>query len=610
MNNEYYKGVYYDSDHQQKHQNKGERNMNNGYDNDANYDLDHQQLMDGIINVGQRVIRRVDILDRKVEAAVRKPRRALMSTQIACLCDGRIVLIKSYDDGSNEAVPFIVNYSGPWKVSQIIIEENPMEKFWGISFRDNRYQIIGNIDKVNPAELYRLFVENQVVFSPNIKTETVKKLLYEALASEIKFTEDTLILSNRSGWLFSTYITKENFGFNKERVFSDFPVMHTLLPKIEFESELCSLYLQELKQVTRTKADRLMLLAFPYVCIMSSLLEKAGKKNRICLNLIPMETLDIRSVTTWFQELHKDEDPVISVQEKKKDIEKFLLSAGDEAVILDCRTGAGATSYIKKTVAERRDAYCSIIAGERVLQGSHNAKMRCGLVLVSDNQCRRRNVYNLIILDIQFTKKLSSKAFRQMLVEFVHYVEANFEVVEKILRWNFSKTTEVLRPLKAVSKVLKGFGEYIGVDIFSELELCEEINFAEIQEALQETEVSYTEQFVNMFRRVADNFFFLPRDNATSGGYVIPFSDEFIWIKPDFMKAVLKCFKSENMLAPLLLEAKEEGNLLTDTEGLTRKLQINGKRSEFYQFKRPIFEREGCVDIIDLGKERGSNEGS
>ena len=85
--------------------------------------------------------------------------------------------------------------------------------------------------------------------------------------------------------------------------------------------------------------------------------------------------------------------------------------------------------------------------------------------------------------------------------------------------------------------------------------------------------------------------------------YACFFNDEYLWIPPITLDIMLQNSGSPLHKSAILSELKITGDLKADTEGLTRKLQINGKRQEFYQFKREFFNVIGMADITNLGRE-------
>lgn len=51
----------------------------------------------------------------------------------------------------------------------------------------------------------------------------------------------------------------------------------------------------------------------------------------------------------------------------------------------------------------------------------------------------------------------------------------------------------------------------------------------------------------------------------------------------------------------VLAKLKESKTLDTDSEGLSKRLVIAGKRREVYQIKKDFFNKPGYVDVIALG---------
>lgn len=82
---------------------------------------------------------------------------------------------------------------------------------------------------------------------------------------------------------------------------------------------------------------------------------------------------------------------------------------------------------------------------------------------------------------------------------------------------------------------------------------------------------------------------------------VCVYDNEFFWIPPQFMQSILKGIGLMPYKLVILNDLRESGDLKTDSEGLSRRLKIGGKRVEMYQFRKAIFNVIGEPEITDLG---------
>ena len=96
---------------------------------------------------------------------------------------------------------------------------------------------------------------------------------------------------------------------------------------------------------------------------------------------------------------------------------------------------------------------------------------------------------------------------------------------------------------------------------------------------------------------------FVEKKDGKGDGKEIIANDDFLWIPTYVLREMLSAYGSLEQKALFLERLKNEGWMITDGEGMSRKIQVSGKRYEAYQFRRDLFNAKGKADIVELGKE-------
>lgn len=83
------------------------------------------------------------------------------------------------------------------------------------------------------------------------------------------------------------------------------------------------------------------------------------------------------------------------------------------------------------------------------------------------------------------------------------------------------------------------------------------------------------------------------------GGEDAIVDQEYLYIRPHIFDAMLKRTMMARMKNKMLMQAKLLGNLITETDAFTMRMQKRGIRKEYYQFKLSEFTKVGQVDLIE-----------
>lgn len=570
-----------------------------------NYEiLSAVQCVSGQVNaVSNQIQNGVDAVIRQVEVATRKPRKKRTTSQLACLQEGSIVILDAYDDGSQEVHPFIVNARGDWTVMRIVIEERTSDEFFGIVLENPSIGIIGRYEKLKAVYLYDRFVRTGIRFDPGVTKNKIADLLFTTFAPQIEAPKRTLTISERAGWINGKMISRETFQFAEVREFASFPVMKKSLISIDMTGEMWDAYFGEMKSICGWR-DRFWIMIFPFVSVLSSLLNQEKIGNRICLNIIPVGKISAKRCCSWFQIFNRSNLSPLDADITEKALSKVISETRDEVLVLDCRSKAGESTYLTGKKKRNQELVTAIFSGDRDLQ---TGKAEAGLVMISDDYLRDSMVYNILLSDESLKTstapaELVESGISGVISEFIQFAENYLSEIQHILKRPEAINMEQAAAVEKVLEIIRMFGRYEGLDFLSEAGLREDFDVQHVLESVYEEPDDILEMFVQAVRREAPKFFFVQKEKADLSENVICYDECYLWISSVQLKNILKRHGLGKYVTQILHEAKKCQKLKTDSDGsATRRLQCGHVRQERYQFCRELFDTVGTVNIVELG---------
>lgn len=582
-----------------------------------NYELmdEIQQVEQQVGYVANQMQTGMNEVIRKVDAVTRKKRKSIVNRQLVTFQDGSINVVELFDDGTKEVKPFIWNIRGTWKVYKICIRETGEYSCFGIFFLDTACWIIGKRDRVKTTYLYESFIRAGVIFNSEISRASVGKILFETFAPAIELTDSTLTISELAGWEMGEYYHADNFLFAKIKDFSSFPVVHKHFEVVTPQEWTWEAYFMELKRIKNTE-DRLLVTLFPYAGILSSLLMKEHCIWPWVLNFICLEDFPLNRICAWLQVMNREDLQPISMEMSEKEWEKTLVSHRDEVLIADCYFGTFETSYYKGKIIRRRQKTIEYFTKDRSLSGSMRQNTKPVLAIISNEFCPGKTVHNVFLNRETYEPStdgydtfLDGKVMEAVLTGFVSYVKSDLEEIRSKMRKRKGENPIGEYTLEAVLDIVKGFWESEGIDFSEALKIPHNINFSEMINRVCYDEEELVEAFIEIMRHAARNMYFVLKKSkgmvAQRGGY---YNMEYVWIPRDVLYSIIQSHGMERYLSQILLRLKAQNDLKTDEEGLTRKMQVNGERREYYQFARKFFNKDGLVDIVNLGKSGNGDD--
>lgn len=116
------------------------------------------------------------------------------------------------------------------------------------------------------------------------------------------------------------------------------------------------------------------------------------------------------------------------------------------------------------------------------------------------------------------------------------------------------------------------------------------------EEELIEIFVEAVRNDINHWRVVEKNC------NVKYESHCIYYSSEWLMIPNEVFDRILGRHGLLREKLCILYELKQQGNLRCDQDGLSKRMQIDMQRKEFYCLQRSLFDKPGAPDITDLGR--------
>lgn len=591
------------------------RNLQNGvYYEPYNSDIMQAvQYVGGQVNtVSNQIQVGMDEVIRKVDAATRKPRKAKTSEQVICLQDGGLAILDVYDDGTRDVKPFAVNARGPWTVMRLRLSDAESDEFFAIILENPSTGIIGRYEKTKANYLYDLFIWAGIKFDPCISRSKISELLFMTFAPQIESSQNIVTISSKAGWMNGKMISRENFPFAAVREFAKLPVMQKSLASIEMSAQMWKAYFGELSCVCGWR-ERFWIMIFPFLSILSSLLNEENRQNRISLNLVPVGNFSTRRCCCWFKLFNRSKLYPVDAALAEKEIVKEIAATKDETLILDCRTKRGENSYQKGKKCRNQEKAQAIFSGDVDLP---TGEAEAGLVTISDNLVRNSFVCNILLSEeslksLDMPTELVEKSVGGVMAEFIRFIELQMTEVQHIIKRSEQVHSIQAEPLAKVLEIVQMFGQYEGINFLASAGLREDFDVMRvIDQGFSEPE-DIMSAFVKAIRREAKNFVFVRKEAANLSGDEICYDEHYIWFSSEQLKRILKRQGLGKYVTEILHTAQKCHQLITDIDGsLTRRLQRGNIRQERYQFCREFLENVGVASIVDLGKEKDKDERS
>lgn len=582
-------------------------------DVEAKADWRNQQVMQGIERVNYSIRHSTALMEqyaqsteKRLQAVERKKRRKRVQDSICITQDGRIIIVEIYDTGEQIGVPFILNVTGKWKVYRLKFEKIKVyETYFSIFFPYADVWIIGKDCKNNERGLYDCFIKAGIKFDCRLSKSRIMTALFQKFGPEIENCTQTWTLPELAGWNNGKFMSAEKFPLGKRQIFPALPILNKHFNSL-VSMENVEEYLRLISNISRWE-NQVLFMQIPVWGMLSSVFAEANLKINFCVNLVFLYMQNRGEISQLVQIFNQGSAEVIDAGMNEKSLAEKLSASNDEVIILNaCSLGAndyktrkirGNTEKVKQKICEKGNSLFGI---EREINS---------VLLILNERIQLTNAINIFVgtdflkNEKQFQEILVSQALERFMACFIQFAEKNFHKIKDIIYQNYVKTENVCEAvLQATWEILQKFWERRGIILGEHLQIPTEIEWPVISRNIKQEE-ELIEIFVEAVRNDINHWRVVEKNcNVKYESHCIYYSSEWLMIPNEVFDRILGRHGLLREKLCVLYELKQQGNLRCDQDGLSKRMQIDMQRKEFYCLQRSLFDKPGAPDITDLGR--------
>ena len=562
-----------------------------------------QQVLNAVTGLSYEIARVNQMTYENVSAAIcqaqmqnRKPRRKKVGVYITFSQQG-LNLVQRFDDGTEN---FLILSSEVFGTPQIY-----KLRFWGMKipgkyflvfFKESSIYIIGNCEKLSPKYLYDCFLLSGIRFSLQIPKKEVADALYEELAPGIISCVSEMQLCALQGWYRKKFNSYSHDGIICEECLPLLPLQKKTFPSVILDKEKINQYFCKLRKISDMRA-RVTIALYPFAGILNSILQKQEINCSFYINFI-VDDMALKKKICWFLQIFSRENlEPISLDISDKQLKTLLEEMNDEVLITDsCLPGQ--SKYTQSKIGRNLEWVGNICSGRTIWSGERKLLLCAVLANISFDYVYGSNVLNIFLRQAEWQNiTMNPEIMEAVFCSFVSYVERHYDqVIQKI---ETEKRNFGCEMFPIVLKLVEGFWQEIKLDFCTELDVPRNFDVTNMLEEEQREE-DFADISIKLIREAIKDQGIVSKQKAKSCDNMV-YNDHYLWISTIFFKELLQSQNMARYEARFLAEMKGEEILITDKEGYSRKLQIDGNRREFYQFSRERLSPAGLVDIVELG---------
>lgn len=558
---------------------------------------------ENILKTGAVVQNQLAQVEKKVEVALRRKRHKKVGSQISTAATGEISLVSTFDDGEKEIVPFIINIKGEIQIAKICFPDLAQKmQFFSVGFPTNGMMLILEEKQIKPRTIYLEFVAAGIQFNPTLGKNQIEDALFAAIAPRARYTQQKFIIPAKNGWYDGKFYMQDDTCRGLESL----PLLRKRMVQAELTAEEINLYFAEMRQICSPE-NRILIALTPFAGLLGSLLREGGVAGNICLNFVEVKKGIKSVVCSWLQVYERDTLMPKRVATAQSKNEKDMQEIRDGVLIWDGTCDEG-SSYEKSAIHSNLAKLAQITTGESAMMENLSGENSSATVLITSGFLRYRGVFNLVF-DETFWEETAihnrfvrSHAVDAVFSSFVKYVEKKQSYIRELIHGRKTKVDESFDLLRIIHEIAKKFWDSCGIDFDRELGVP---NISMVENLLFENRDmdNFMDNFVKAIRQNISLFQICPkRYGEEYRKFAIVYDDSFLWFPAAVLKKIVSMAGLLPDLSRILLNLKQNRQLVCDPEGFSRKLQIGGKRGEYYQIRREFFDKTGSVEIVELGK--------
>ncbi len=577
---------------------------------------EQHQIAENVASINANVVQQaqalqgyVDTVEQRLNEATRKKRRIVTSRDIILDAQGTICLAEHYSDNSESKYsPLFVNAKGAWNVYRLKFEKIPERKeMFGIMFAETKHWIVGECGKVTESGLYADFIRAGIIFNTAIKIQHAKAALFQKFAPEINCCTNSWALPELAGMNNGKFLDATTVNFAARRDFPKFPILQKKFNYVKEAEKKSAPYFTAERNVKSWKARTLISVA-PIVGLLSSIFADEGVETSSFLNFVMLDSSIKSKIVKMLQLFNRDKSEVVMAGMKDKDLREELQKVNDEVLLVNAEVKDSDKYYRRCKIHENvTKIITKICEKDNCFFGIHR-NVNTALAVFSSGRILDKRAINVYVDKSFFADQeavsiaLNQEGFEAVMTLFVRYLEKNLDEIRGILQ-NLKKSVAYYDGFEweMAWTVYQKFWKAYNIDFNSTLNLPRNINWRRLLNDMFDSE-EIMDTFIHGVREhIADYPIVEKKYGCEIVDAVCVYDNEFFWIPPQFMQSILKGIGLMPYKLVILNDLRESGDLKTDSEGLSRRLKIGGKRVEMYQFRKAIFNVIGEPEITDLG---------
>lgn len=512
-----------------------------------------------------------------------------------------IMFLQTYSDGTCSPKILIYNMGGEIEVQTLYIGT---AKFFWLRMGQHPWIKLDAKD-MKESELYEALIRAGVDFNPTIGRSKISSALYRYLAPMYEAEVNTKVFSGLPGWENREYLSAESFALPYKCIerAKDVPVL-----KKAFNKEMPNLaridnYVNLLANIENEQI-RLLVSLIPFAGITYSIFKSVGKEHFFLPNFILVsDKVKSAEIAAYLQIYNRKSGIHInSLEDSNKNILRVLDEAKDEVIMYQGLEDEDMTNYQGKKMTKNLKMISKISSGRSANAYGHKAVE--GVVVFFSNQyLDQAGVKNIFVEDGLFKQQFTPEEFTavdDVLALFVWYVEQQYDYITSIVTKENAEDRDE-NYWQCLLSIVQTFWKAHNTTLEKVLNLSQTGYEHLWQENPDDAEDEW-EALVHAMRVGIADITVTEKHNACGGEDAIV-DQEYLYIRPHIFDAMLKKSMMTRLKNEMLLKAKLLGNLITETDAFTMRVQKHGIRKEYYQFKLSEFTKVGQVDLIDLAKE-------
>lgn len=538
---------------------------------------------------------------------MRKPKRKIVKEEIIIAEEGYFLKTR-YDDWQEDLHKIIYGEQGEFVVAKLKFPAflSLRRTYFLIGFPESKHCCIVSQNDGKTRILEKLHFSG-IHFWEGISDLRLANVIYKFIQPQFIMTQKCFEVPVLGGWNGAHYCTArevEYFQVIGERM--NLPIQNVVF--FPFETKFLRSYLEKLKQI-KSLPIRFTLMVFTFASLMTTILDSLGINWNRCLYIVTEGSQINAFLCQICQTFRRHTLIPMEIETTEKRVREQIFGIKDELKIFGISQGNNSSNYKKKAVRMKVQNLEKYVNQEYALGHPYDYCVKGAAIILCDfRPLEKEQVLFLENSDIMHECGAENQEFvNSVFGEFVRFVECNYKQTESLLKEIYEQKNTIIGNTKAVFEgvfeVVKRFFDTFGINLEEELSL--ENTSLYRKNALENTGTLYSEAKKMVREEIAKVYICKKHHNmkAINPLECVIYDETYIWVPCVLLWKWLEGYGLIERKRELLAMLRENGDILCDAEGYSRKIEISLKRFEAYQFRRDFFDEPGELDLVLLGKE-------